>query len=55
MVTKPGNLNVRLPDDLARSIELYAKQLHLSKSDVVRMLLRSGSVPLFQQVQVLRG
>ena len=27
-------LEMRLPADLARSIELYSKQLHVSKSDI---------------------
>ena len=53
MVTKPGNLNVRLTAEEARAIEQQATRLGVSKSDIFRMVWR-GVIPAFQ-VQVPRG
>lgn len=33
-------LTVRLPDDLSKDITIFAKRLHLKRSDIVRMALK---------------
>jgi hypothetical protein len=53
MVTKPGNLNVRLTADEARAIEQQAARLGVSKSDVFRMLCR-GVMPTLMQIHAGR-
>jgi Zn-dependent peptidase ImmA (M78 family) len=47
-------LSLKLPSEQVRVIEQHARQLGVSKSAVVRMLLRTGIVPTYQ-IHELRG
>ena len=52
--TNTAYLSLKLPAELARSIEKHAEQLGVSKSAVCRMLLRTGSVPTLPAQAVQR-
>ena len=49
-----AHLSLKLPSELARSIEKHAEQLGVSKSAVCRMLLRTGTVPTLPTTQVVQ-